>query len=179
MEQYPTECMNDFGGLAAQVKAVEMVGGSGVLVFKEELPKALPEYLGNVFFGFQARSLAVPGVGSVPQPRISIPVASILHRDVAPLLNASEPIMVEMKTGPIVPEEMTLVQDLFTSVISMSYYNPDLDNFYSPRLTPNSARGGWDMIAQAPDQSDPCLDHWPGISCNEGTCVYSLFLTQF
>ena len=79
--------------------------------------------------------------------------------------------MVEMKTGPIVAEEMTLVQELFKAVISMTYYNPDLDNYYPSRLTPNSERGGWDMIAQAPDQSDLCLDHWPGISCNEGTCV--------
>ena len=162
----PSVCDNSFGAFATSVRAVEVLGGLAVLFFAEQLDKDRPQSLQYV--GFENRKL-----GAIQQqPRISIPVASILHRDLIPILGAQQqkPVALEMKTGAITSAAMTSVQKLFASVLSMTYYNPALDNKLRPPLTPNSERGGWSNLLDKAhsSRSDPCLDHFFGISCNEG-----------
>ena len=92
-------------------------------------------------------------------------------------LDEVAPVVLELKTGSIRPDEMVLVRELFTSVISMTFFNPALDK--PQPLPPNSEWGSWDKIDQAPSQSDPCLDHWFAISCNEGTIYFRGFQIIF
>ena len=130
----PASCFNNFGHPATLARAVEVAGGLALLLLNEELADEMPAYL--VLSAFGRRRL-----GHIEQqPRISIPVATVFHRDLIPILDAAADtsIILQMQTGAITPAAMEQVKELYDSLISMTFYNPTLDNADGPPLTPNS-----------------------------------------